>query len=219
MKASLLASCLNDILTRKSLSVHDMRIVVDNAVLPTKDLVAQALESIVLLEDDHHPLNAIDQLGLSCVCVLDESGDCTFTNSEDDDNDGFEPATPVSQFSPDLGSSRWTPMFIPEKTALVCPVRGPSSLKDAYTSRKRDIVHEVVPTTLCSAQKDSWQSNKKENLTLLLLDRAIEFAGRDLRGSSERVMNKLNTRNRQESITELLDQAVAFASKGLKEDQ
>jgi hypothetical protein len=196
-------------MTRKSLSVDDMKIVVDNAVIPTKELVAQAVESIVL---EDYPRNSIDQLGLSCMCVLDESEYDSSINSEDDDDDNFEPTSQASPVSQDFGCSRWSPT-LHENMALVCPVRL-SSRKDALKSRKRSTVREV-PASLYKDQTAPWQS-KKESVTQLLAS-AIAFAGKDTRGSPESIMNNSNTRNTNKSVAEILDEAVAFASKDLRQ--
>lgn len=202
---------------KKSISAENMNIVVDNAVIPTKTLVAQAVESIVL-EDSPHSRDGttIDQLGLSCRCVLNESenwfSDCSINSEEDatDDDEDFMMSEPPSGSAPaePVGKdSRWTSTSLPAKQSegLVCPVR-PSSLSSSSDYNiKLNLTHPTRGMKRRSSSTRMHRDVKKD--WAALLDRAIH--------TSSTTTEQLQQR-RQENRLKFLDQAIAFVSDDVR---
>jgi hypothetical protein len=123
MTASPLSKALETLLRSKSIQVKDIKIVVDNAVPPSGDLVDQALEAIILVD---FPKGETDLLGISCMCVIPDVFDKDSSIKSDDestcDDIQLEPVDEETEGFDDREGSRWdeAPGNGIEKTSLVC---------------------------------------------------------------------------------------------------
>ena len=219
----LLASCLNDIFTKKSISIENMNIVVDNAMLPTRSLVAQAVESIVL-EDSPRGRDGttIDQLGLSCRCVFHESecfSDCSINSEEscdmmeDVDKDFLVmgPPSEPSPAEPVRKDTRWKSTSLPANLSeggLVCPVR-PSSLSSSSNHiNKLDLIQPTRGVKRTSSSTRNWAA---------LLDRATHSGLSATPGQEQRRRHHQDqTSTSKENRMKLLDQAISLVSEEVK---